>query len=608
MAITHYFSGCQINRYADVIYLLFKTQGTCKMRDIKNITPIFKIKKIGPFFKVIVNSFFMITVLTACGGGSNDGPDLTPVENNNGKKTVDRSFQRTTLSGKVTFDYVPVLVNAQKASRLDFTKTEKRPARAVVVDIVSPVDQSIVASGVTNAEGNYTIQVPANRVVFVRVKAALADGPQQSTVVEVYDNTLGGQWALDGPTLSTSAETMERNVHANSGWTGTAYVEAQRASGVFAILDTIYTNIQKIRAIDSTAVFSRLTVYWSPKNVSFRGDIRLGQVGNTHYINYLDASGVKQHAIFLLGKAENNTDEFDRHVISHEFAHYLQDVFSRDDSIGGRHTLSNERLDMRLAFSEGWGNAWAAIALEDKTVTNTMEAGGAQGWSIDVSAGDAKNPGWFSEFSVGKVFFDLNANAAIGLKPLWATMRTRMTSSPALSSVHAFAFGLAQNNPGISEVLTTLLGNQKIALPTDAYGTGESNVGSPEIEDLKPLYLNYAGLGSTLSGICVGNAADPNRSGNKLGEHRYVRLVLPAGQRTILVAKDAATLAATNPDLKLYKSSGLIGYLAEPWEDIEGGKIDITTSQEYVLSITDAKLSAVGSPQNSRTCFNLIVK
>jgi hypothetical protein len=577
------------------------------MRNIRNIKPIFIRKKIRLFFKIIANSVFIISALSACGGGGNDEQASPSVENKDNKKSVDTPLRMTTLSGKITFDYVPVVVDAQKSARLDFTKTEKRPVRSVVVDIIDSVTKTTVASGVTNTEGNYTIQVPANRFVFVRVQAVLADGPQKSSIVGVYDNTLGGQWVLDGPALSTSAETMQRNLHAGSGWTGTAYIEAQRAAGVFAILDTIYTNIKKARIVDSTAAFPPLTIYWSPKNLSFRGDIRLGQVGNTNYMSYVDDSGVKRHAIFLLGKAENNTDEFDRHVISHEFAHYLQDVFSRDDSIGGRHTLSNERLDMRLAFSEGWGNAWAAIALEDKTVANTMEASGVQGWSLDVSAGDTKNPGWFSEFSVGKVFWDLNANAAIGLKPLWNTMRTSMTSSSALSSMHSFAFGLAKNNPAISDVLTTILANQKIALPTDAYGTGETNISSPEIGDLNPLYLNYAGLGSTLSGICVGNAADPERSGNKLGEHRYVRLVLPAGLRTITVTKNAATRAVTNPNFNLYQNTGLIGYRVETSADIEVAKINVTTPQEYVLSINDAKLSAMDSPKDSRTCFDLLV-
>jgi hypothetical protein len=579
------------------------------MKYIQNITPIFSREKIGRGLKIIVNSVFVITALTACGGGGNDNaPVSPPVENKDDKKSVDTPFRMTTLSGNVTFDYVPVVVDAQKAARLDFTKIEKRPVRAVVVDIVDAVAQTIVASGVTNADGRYTIQVPANRSVFVRVQAALADALQKSMIVEVHDNTLGSQWVLDGPVLSTSIETMQRNLHAGSGWTGASYVEAQRAAGLFAILDTIYTNVQKIRAVDSTAVFPPLTVYWSPKNTSFRGDITLGQIGNTNYMGYVDESGVKRHAIFLLGKAENNTDEFDRHVISHEFAHYLQDAFSRDDSIGGKHTIDNNLLDMRLAFSEGWGNAWAAIALDAKTVANTMAASGAQGWSFDVSAGDTKNPGWFSEFSVAKIFWDLNANAAIGFKPLWTTMRTSMTSSPALSSVHSFAFGLAKNNPAVSEVLTTILANQKIALPTDAYGAGETNLSSPAIDDLKPLYLNYAGLGSTLSGICVGNAADPDRSGNKLGGHRYVRLVLPVGLRTITVIKDAATRTISNPDFSLYQNTGRIGDRVGTSLDIDQGAINVTTPQEYVLSITDAKLSAMESQKNSRTCFDLVVK
>ncbi|MEZ5459313.1 MAG: hypothetical protein R3E65_08385 [Steroidobacteraceae bacterium] len=37
--------------------------------------------------------------------------------------------------------------------------------------------------------------------------------------------------------------------------------------------------------------------------------------------------------IFVLGRADIDTDEFDQHVIAHEWGHYYQDNFSRDDSL-----------------------------------------------------------------------------------------------------------------------------------------------------------------------------------------------------------------------------------------------------------------------------------
>ena len=55
------------------------------------------------------------------------------------------------------------------------------------------------------------------------------------------------------------------------------------------------------------------------------------------------------------------TDEYDDHVVVHEWAHYFEANFSRSDSIGGDHASDNV-LDIRLAFGEGFGNAYSAMA------------------------------------------------------------------------------------------------------------------------------------------------------------------------------------------------------------------------------------------------------
>ncbi len=58
-------------------------------------------------------------------------------------------------------------------------------------------------------------------------------------------------------------------------------------------------------------------------------------------------------SMVILGDAGVDTDEFDAHVIAHEWAHYFEDVMSRSNSEGGAHLLG-ESLDASLAFSEGF--------------------------------------------------------------------------------------------------------------------------------------------------------------------------------------------------------------------------------------------------------------
>jgi hypothetical protein len=135
-------------------------------------------------------------------------------------------------------------------------------------------------------------------------------------------------------------------------------------------MDTVYTAMQKVLSVAPATAFPPLKVFWSVNNTKFSGDIAQGQIGTTFFL--ARDSGAE---IYVLGKADLDTDEFDAPVIAHEWGHYYQASFSRDDSTGGAHSTS-DLVDRRLAFSEGWGNAWSGIALGR---SNYVDSGGRAG-------------------------------------------------------------------------------------------------------------------------------------------------------------------------------------------------------------------------------------
>ena len=57
-------------------------------------------------------------------------------------------------------------------------------------------------------------------------------------------------------------------------------------------------------------------------------------------------------------------DEFDDAVILHEFGHYIMDAISKDNSEGGQHSITDQALDLRLAWSEGVAT-WISCAIRD---------------------------------------------------------------------------------------------------------------------------------------------------------------------------------------------------------------------------------------------------
>ena len=104
------------------------------------------------FLKNTAASFFVCLALVACGGSGGGGS----------QNLGSTAFPSTTVSGKVTFDMVPVAVSGAQP-RLNYAATARQPARAIVVEAIDGNSQEVLATTVTNAAGDYTLVTPNNR-------------------------------------------------------------------------------------------------------------------------------------------------------------------------------------------------------------------------------------------------------------------------------------------------------------------------------------------------------------------------------------------------------------------------------------------------------------
>jgi hypothetical protein len=184
-----------------------------------------------------------------------------------------------------------------------------------------------------------------------------------------------------------------------------------------------------------------------------------------------------------LGKANIDTDEFDTHVIVHEWGHYFEAQLGRSDSIGGQHGSGDEK-DISLAFGEGWGNALSAMVL-DPLITYRDSMGQRQatiGVMFSLESSTDPSPGWFSEISVQEILFDLYDtnnitpdNISMGLTPLIEVMTTHQVNTRAITSIFSFINGLKRNNSSSSAAINALTSSKSISVVLDDYGTGETN-------------------------------------------------------------------------------------------------------------------------------------
>ena len=171
----------------------------------------------------------------------------------------------------------------------------------------------------------------------------------------------------------------------------------------FAILDTIYQGMQTHRRRRAQHQLSGLVVDW-------------GSQARRHV--FLDRR--RRSTSRCSADLTADTDEFDQHVIAHEFGHYIEYNFSRADNIGGPHGLG-DKLDPRVAFGEGFGYAFAAIVLNDPVARDSRRHTGCYSAGFNIETNPAGQSGgapdgnygcWCSESSVWSILWDLYDNAA----------------------------------------------------------------------------------------------------------------------------------------------------------------------------------------------------
>jgi hypothetical protein len=508
-----------------------------------------------------------LALLAACGGGGGGGGGLAALATVGipGATTV-------TLSGTVTYDSVP-----NPSGALVYAATTQKPVRGAVVEILNS-SSSVIATTSTDGAGAYSVSLPSSTAVVVRVKAQMTQGGSGPTWdVTVRDNTQSGAiYAMETPTFSTGTAALTRNVNAPSGWTGTSY-GAARVAAPFAVLDTVYSTQAKVLSVAPGTAFPTLRVFWSVNNLPASGDPTQGQIGTTFFSN--DSTG---RVIYVLGKENVDTDEYDSSVIAHEWGHYYQSAFSRDDSPGGSHALT-DLVDRRVAFSEGWGNAWSGIALGRSNYTDSAGPGQAQGANMDLTVGPASNPGWFREASIQSILW--NVNNQVGFKPIHDTMTGPFKSGLPVTSIHPFAAAFNVAASGSSSALAGLLAGQNISTaPNDPFGISETNNGT--VSQALPMYVNG------LTPACVTNQAG---SGNKLGSYVYLRFsVAAAGSHQVSVTGPAGS----DPDWVVYNGGQIAASNGLGTSEIATVSLP---AGESVLVINDYNNSS------ANTCFSVTI-
>jgi hypothetical protein len=559
-----------------------------------------------------------LAVLAGCGGGGGGGGGATSV----------------TITGKAQYELPPPVANC---NGLDFNNVALMPIRQATVQLLNSASDAVLDEAVTDDNGDFELVVAANTSVYISVRAELKRTGAPAWDVEVRDNVTAAAspvalelrplYVLDGSVFNSGSAAQTRNLTASIGWDGTAYTAA-RAAAPFAVLDSVYTGMLLALTEDPQLGFEPLDVFWSVNNTATAGepqDIDAGEIGTSFYR--------EDNKLFLLGMQDVDTEEFDDHVIVHEWGHYFEDTLSRSDSIGGAHAIG-DRLDMRVAYSEGFATAYSGMALASAQYCDTLGPSQAHGFGIDIENQAAGTAGWYNEISIMKLLYDLwdtdidgDDTDSLDFGPIYRAMTEAQATTPAFTSIFSFAGALKAENPVHEPFIDALLQSADIvASGLNAYGDGEINDGQGL--DVLPVYATVVPDGSTVN-ICSNSQFDPDVDGNKLSEHRFLRMSIDTASPytfSIVTTTDipgpddpADASDQSDPDI-LILQNGVMQNEFVDGDDLPQGfsgdaNQEIFTTPDalpvgdYAMTLVEFRYQDEDSPQDfpERTCFDVTV-
>ena len=500
------------------------------------------------------------------------------------------------ITGRVRFTRIPVT-----SAGLNYAAGTLQPARGVLVlavvpgtQAVSATDPGVLGSATTGTNGTFGIEVAGNTSYsLVAVARMLRDSSQPlphwdvSVVDGDVDNSIPYTFT-DGATYNTSTATAV-NYDIPSGHNVlTGAVTGTRASAPFAILDTIYQGLQFILAAAPSTEFPALLVDWAATG--------------TDPGTFFDPNNPQ--TIALPADVTEDTDEFDQHVIAHEFGHYIEHNFSRADNIGGVHGLG-DKLDIRIAFGEGFGYAFGAMVLNEPVSRDTFVDNGVQFSStFNVETNPSMTPPgsppdnygcWCSESSVWSILWDLydpaadaNDTLALGFTPLWSVLTGQQRNTPAFTSIFSFISALKTARPADAAAIDTLLAAQNIGSVADAFGTGETHFPEnvPSAAAL-PVYTPVTVGGAPV----VFRTVDDAGRYNALGNHRFLRFTLASARNLNISVTSSNPDINADPDFVVYGNGAAIDFLegqdGPPQPQPETGFFSNVPAGTYVIDVYD---------------------
>jgi hypothetical protein len=336
---------------------------------------------------------------------------------------VTRLAGAATLQSRLLYEKIPAT-----AKGLDLEHPVKTPAPQIHLELRTADQKTVLARTTTDDDGRFLLDIPPNAGQVSFYVVAEMGG------IQVRDPRTDAPYAVAlGPYAPSSAP--QELILPDRG----------RLSGPFNILALMCKANQVLSQIEPGLPLADRppVVYWSPTS---------------------DRFVVTESAIFLVGRRDTDSDEFDDSVILVWYAEYLLGRFSPVSGPKGPAYLG-ERVDPRQAWVEGWKGFFAQAVLDSPILIDTNGTNGSNAVAIDLDQDqlDGDVPGYWSAWDVTSALWDMYAKGGadgphmgLGLGPIWRVMREYFPQQ-VFPYLITLADGLIQQDPsreaGVTEIL-----------------------------------------------------------------------------------------------------------------------------------------------------------
>ncbi|MEO5616557.1 MAG: lamin tail domain-containing protein [Candidatus Eisenbacteria bacterium] len=236
------------------------------------------------------------------------------------------------------------------------------PIRRAQVEIVNVATTLVLASGVTDGNGNYSIDVTGQAVPVSFYARCLTDGRPNYQI-----------WVVDAPNRDLMGGWVPPNAPVHAITTGNVLLHnpaSPYSFGDYLIQDTDGTGVAQAFNIFDCAVdffdwISQPGVLGRLPNASEYVTYSWGPMNSNEGSNYT------RNTILLASPGQgNDTDAWSDTVILHETGHWYDDNFSRSDNPGGPHFIGDNDANIKLAYGEGTATYHCAKVRERRALVH----------------------------------------------------------------------------------------------------------------------------------------------------------------------------------------------------------------------------------------------